>query len=84
MTGARDPAADLECRLGPRYDGGRRSCLRIALYTYGEELEAGCTKELSTAYLCNGTCSDWVLIEFFKYILEWPLKYVLYDFLGVC
>ena len=35
MTGARDPAADLIRRLGPRYDGGRRSCLRMALYTLG-------------------------------------------------
>lgn len=50
MTGARDPAADLECRLGPRYDGGRRSCLRIALYTYGDKMKV-CTDELNARNL---------------------------------
>lgn len=69
---------------GNRCDGGTRSFLRVALYTYGNVRFVRISwNEAAYTDLCDGAATHWGLIELLEDFIKWSLEDSLYDALRV-
>jgi len=78
---------DCGVRLGPKYDGGSRSCFNVARYTcaditieYHVRVD---NREVQAPYLRNRTGPNRFFVKFLENFVEWSLEHALYDPFGV-
>lgn len=82
IAGAMAAGDLLRGRRGPRYDGGMRSCLRVARYTWSD-VKLDEEGERHAVHLSDGSSSYGCRVEFLEHVMEGSLEDPLYDVFGV-